>query len=437
MATVRMLLALASIKKWHIYQLDVNNGFLHGELKEEVYMCVPPGIETVNSSKVCKLLKSLYGLKQASRQWYERLSNLLLYLSSKQAHSDHSLFTHITPTSYTALLIYVDDIVLVGDSTTEIIKVKQILDSTFGIKDLGTLNFFLGIEVAHSSHGISLCQRQDCLNLLHDTGTLGCKPVSTPMEPGSHLYQDDGPLHHDVQSYRRLVGRLLYLTTTRPDITFAVQQLSQFLSRPTERHFKATQHVLHYLKAAPGQGLLLNSSSTLTLHGYSDSDWARCPDSRRSISGYCFFMGDSLITWRSKKQSTVARSSSEAEYRALAAATCEMQWLHFLLVDLQITCDKQAVLYCDNKSALHIAANPVFHECTKHLEIDCHVVREKLNSGLMKLLRVSSTFQLADLFTKALLPQVFFRLVSKLRMVNIYQSSACGGGVTRLEFWYG
>lgn len=427
MATVRLLLAIAAVKKWHIHQLDVNHAFLHGELQEEVYMRMPPGIDNTNPSKVCKLLKSLYGLKQASRKWYERLSNLLTDLGFQQAHADHSLFTYITPSSYTVLLIYVDDIVLAGDSVTEINKVKKILDSTFGIKDLGLLKFFLGIEVAHSSKGISLCQRQYCLNLLQDSGILASKPASTPMEPGSHLHQDDGPLFHDVLSYRRLVGRLLYLTTTRPDITFAVQQLSQFLSKPTVCHFKAAQRVLHYLKASPGQGLFLSSSSSLFLHGYSDSDWAGCPDSRRSISGYCFFLGDSLITWRSKKQSTVARSSSEAEYRALAAATCEMQWLHFLLADLQIPCVKQAVLYCDNQSALHIAANPVFHERTKHLEIDCHVVREKVNSGLMKLLPLSSALQLADLFTKALLPQTFFKLVSKFQLVNIYQSSTCGG----------
>lgn len=147
------------------------------------------------------------------------------------------------------------------------------------------------------------------------------------MELGSHLYQDDGPLFEDVLCYRRLVGKLLYLTTTRPDITFAVQQLSQFLSKPTTRHFKAAHRVLHYLKGSPGQGLFFSRSSSLFLQGYSDSDWAGCPDSRRSVSGYCFFLGDSLITWRSKKQNTVARSSSEAEYRALASATCELQWL--------------------------------------------------------------------------------------------------------------
>lgn len=428
MSTVRMLIALAAVKGWHIHQLDVNNAFLHGELQEEVYMSIPQGVHGVPPNKVCKLLKSLYGLKQASRKWYERLSTLLLGLGFKQSHSDHSLFTNISSTSYMALLIYVDDIVLVGDHLAPLTSVKKVLDANFGIKDLGTLKFFLGLEVVHSPREISVCQRQYCLNLLTDTGNLGSRPVNTPMDSGSHLYQDDSPLFQDVECYRRLVGKLLYLTTTRPDISFVVQQLSQFLSKPTMCHFKAVQRVLHYLKGTPGQGLFFARSSSLEIHGYSDSDWAGCPDSKRSISGYCFFLGDSLISWRSKKQMIVARSSSEAEYRALASATCELQWLCFLLADLGITLTKQPVLYCDNQSALHIAANPVFHERTKHLENDCHVVRDKVSAGLMRLLPLSSKHQVAELFTKALLPQPFFLLVSKLQMLNIYPSSACGGG---------
>lgn len=426
LTTVRLILARASIHHWHVHQLDVNNAFLHGELQEDVYMVIPQGVPS-SPNKVCKLLKSLYGLKQASRKWYKRLTALLLNCGYHQANSDHSLFTKHTHDTFTTLLVYVDDIVLVGTSLTEFDAVKTTLHSAFGIKDLGILKFFLGLEAAHSTKGITLCQRQYCLDLLEDCGTLGSKPLSTPVEPGTHLHNADGPLYSDVSSYRRLIGRLLYLTTTRPDISFAIQQLSQFLDKPTETHYKAAQRVLKYLKGCPGKGIFFPRSSSLQILGFSDADWAGCPDTRRSVSGFCFFLGDSLICWKSKKQTTVARSSSKAEYRALGTATCELQWLSFLLQDLRVHCSKQAVLFCDNQSALHIAANPVFHEHTKHLEIDCHVVRERCISELMKLLPLASEDQLADLFTKALSPKIFSHLLSKLSLIDIYQPSTCGG----------
>src|SRR4051812_15923210 len=253
-------------------------------------------------------------------------------------------------------------------------SIKLALDNTFKIKDLGTLKYFLGIEVAQSKAGIFLNKQKYCLDLLEDFGFLESKPVATPSDPAVKLHQDSSLPYHDIPSYRRLIGRLLYLNATRPDITFCTQQLSQFLSNPTVTHFNAACRVLRYLKSCPARGILFPCDSTLQLHGYSDADWAGCIDTRRSISGQCFFLGRSLISWRSKKQLTVSRSSSEAEYRALAAATCELQWFLYLLQDLHVTCTKTPVLYCDNQSAIHIASNPIFHERTKHLEIDCHLV---------------------------------------------------------------
>ncbi|XP_057426111.1 uncharacterized mitochondrial protein AtMg00810-like [Lotus japonicus] len=308
---------------------------------------------------------------------------------------------------FTGLLVYVDDVILVGSSLLEFQMVKDSLHSAFGIKDLGVLKYFLGLEVAHSTSGISLCQRKYCLDLLQEIGTLGSKPVSTPLDPALKLTLDQGKPCEDVMGYRRLVGRLLYLTHTRPDISFATQQLSQFMSQPTDMHYTAALRVLKYLKASPGLGLFFPRNTPLTLQGYSDADWAGCLDTRRSISGYCFYLGNSLISWKAKKKVTVSRSSSEAEYRALAYATCELQWLLYLLKDLRISCLKTPVLFCDSQSALHIAVNPVFHERTKHLEIDCHVVREKLQAGVVKLVPIPTALQVADIFTKPLQPRIF------------------------------
>jgi len=378
LTTIRLVIALSSIHNWHLHQLDVNNAFLHGELQEDVYMLLPPGIKPVKPNQVCKLQKSLYGLKHASRKWYERLTSTLLAQDYLQAASDHSLFVKKTSSSFIVLLVFVVDIILAGNSISEFDQIKSVLDSLFKSKDFGQLKYFLGIEVAHSKLGISLCQRKYCQDLLADSGTVGSKPVSTPSDSSIKLHHDSGPPFDDIAAYRRLVGRLLYLNTTRPDITFITQQLSQFLSKTAQTHHNAALRVLKYLKGCPGRGLFFPRNSSLTLQGFSDVDWAGCLDTRKSISGQCFFLGNSMISWRTKKQITVSRSSSEAEYRALASATCELQWILYLLRDLHVSCSKLPVLYCDNQIAIHIASNPVFHERTKHLEIDCHLIKEKL-----------------------------------------------------------
>ncbi|XP_062017496.1 uncharacterized mitochondrial protein AtMg00810-like [Rosa rugosa] len=276
---------------------------------------------------------------------------------------------------------------------------KKILSNNFLIKDLGNLKYFLGVEDARSKKGIAISQRKYTLDLLDDAGLLGARPAKFPMDQNLKLTATDGEILKDPSRYRRLVGRLIYLTVTRPHITYSVHILSQFMHQPRKPHFEAALRVLRYLKGTPGQGLLFPSQSSLKLKGYCDADWGGCPTTKRSVSSYCVFLGDSLISWKSKKQSVVSCSSAEAEYRSMASATCELTWLKYLLQDLQVHHPEPARLVCDNQAALYIAANPVFHERTKHIEMDCHVVRERIQMGVIATAYTPSTQQVADIFT--------------------------------------
>ena len=236
MTTIRTLLAVAAAKNWYLHQLDINNAFLHGDLYEEVYMQVPPGLPQTAPNQVCKLIKSLYGLKQASRQWNLKLIQALHSQGFVAAHSDSSLLLKITDQSFTALLIYVDDVIVASDSQEAVAAIKQFLHASFQIKDLGQLRYFLGLEIARSTAGIVLNQRKYATDLLTDTGFINCKPTATLMVANAKLFKQDSPALPDNVMYQKLVGKLLYLCTTRPDIAHSVQQLSQFLDAPTEKH---------------------------------------------------------------------------------------------------------------------------------------------------------------------------------------------------------
>ncbi|CAL1371101.1 unnamed protein product [Linum trigynum] len=425
--TVKTLLAVASVKNWELSQMDVSNAYLNGELEEEVYMKLPPGMEI--PGKACKLKKSLYGLKQAGRQWYARLTDALIRFGFNQSFSDYSLFTKKTGQGITIILVYVDDLILSGDDQDMIQEAKAFLSKEFKVRDLGKLKYFLGLEIARSSAGISVTQRKYCLDLLTDTGFLSSKPTKTPSDMKTRLSQFNDEESEDPYEYKSLVGRLSYLTTTRPDISYLVQQLCQFQAQPKRSHLKASHRILRYLKNSPGQGLFFASNTNFTLTGYSDSDWGACPDTRRSITGYCTFLGDSLITWKIKKQAIVSKSSSEAEYRALSQLSCEVQWITQLLKDLNVEYQGPATVFCDNKSTIHMAENPVFHERTKHIEIDCHVIRERVKSKLISLKYVCTDRNLADIFTKGLSAHRFKWILFKLGVYDIY-SPACGGQST-------
>lgn len=420
LVTVRCLLAIASAHSWPLHQLDVQNAFLHGDLEEEVYMSLPQGFRRQGETKVCRLLKSLYGLKQASRQWFAKFSTALIDDGFIQSKTDYSLFTRSRDQQFTIVLVYVDDIIVTGNNETDIRHLKEFLHQRFHLKDLGLLKYFLGLEVARSARGICLSQRKYALEIIEETGLLGAQPVHIPMEQNHKLNASDGALLTDPSSYRRLVGRLIYLTITRPDIVYPVHVLSQYMSQPRKPHLDAALRLVRYLKRAPGQGILLSSSSDLQLRMYSDSDWASCSDTRRLTTGFCSFLGTSPISWKTKKQHTVSRSSAESEYRAMASAACEITWLLYLLKDMGVDHPQPAILFCDNQAALHMAANPVFHERTKHIEIDCHFIREKLRQGFIRTAYMPSKEQLADIFTKSLGKDQFQLLLRKLGVLDIH-----------------
>ncbi|KAI3692000.1 hypothetical protein L6452_31805 [Arctium lappa] len=290
LVTVRTLLAVAVKRDWIIHQLNMNNAFLHGDLDEEVYMKIP----------------------QASRNWYHKFTTFLLSLSFKQSKADHSLFIYETENITVVALIYVDDVIITGNCLNKIQEIKKQMDKEFSVKDLGPLKYFLGIEVAKTSDGLVLSQRKYTLDILKDSGKLGCKPSSFPIEQGLKLDKGENEPSVDASQYRRLIGRLLYLQATRPDITYSVNVLSQFVADPRNNHLEAANRVLRYLKATPGQGILLSRAGDPVLNAYCDTDWLGCSYTRRSRTGYFLLLGGTPISWRTKKQSVVLRSSAEA-----------------------------------------------------------------------------------------------------------------------------
>ncbi|RVW85438.1 Retrovirus-related Pol polyprotein from transposon RE1 [Vitis vinifera] len=375
-ASVRLLISMAAMCSWPLYQLDIKNVFLHGDLAEEVYMEQPPGfVAQGESGLVCRLRRSLYGLKQSPRAWFSRFSSVVQEFGMLRSTADHSVFYHHNSLGQCIyLVVYVDDIVITGSDQDGIQKLKQHLFTHFQTKDLGKLKYFLGIEIAQSSSGVVLSQRKYALDILEETGMLDCKPVDTPMDPNVKLVPGQGEPLRDPGRYRRLVG----------------------------------------------QGVLYENSGHTQVVGYTDADWAGSPTDRRSTSGYCVFIGGNLISWKSKKQDVVARSSAEAEYQAMALATCELIWLRHLLQELRFGKDEQMKLICDNQAALHIASNPVFHERTKHIEVDCHFIIEKIASGCVATSFVNSNDQLADIFTKSLRGPRIKYICNKLGAYDVY-----------------
>ena len=354
----------------------------------------------------------------------------MLTLGFTEAKYDTSLFIYRHGTDRVFLLLYVDDIVLTASSQDLLRRIITALQKEFSMKDLGVLHHFLGVAVQQCSEGLFLSQRQYTLDVLERAGMTNCKPCSTPVDTHAKVSSTVGAPVSDPTQYRSLVGALQYLTFTRPDISYAVQQVCLHIHDPRDVHLSAVKRILRYLQGTIGHGLLLRPSTTSALLVYTDADWAGCPDTRKSTSGYAVFLGDNLVSWSSKRQNTVSRSSAEAEYRAVANGVAEACWLRQLLQELHSPLTKSTLVYCDNVSAVYLSTNPVQHQRTKHVEIDLHFVRERVAIGDVRVLHVPTTSQFADIFTKGLPTSVFCEFRSSLNVCPVDVPTA--GGV--LEF---
>ena len=368
---------------------------------------------------MCAFFRSpIYGLKQAPRTWFLRFGSFLLSLGFRASKSDTSLFILHHGSSIAYLLVYVDDIILTANSTTTLELLIRSLKSEFSMSDLGALHHFLGINVSPNTSGFFLCQQQYALEILERAKMLNCKPVSTPIDTSSKVSSTAGSVLSNPTHYRSLTGALQYLTLTRPDIAYVVQQVCLFMHEPRDTHMQLIKRILRYLQGTSHYGLQFYRSSSHDLVSYTDADWAGCPDTRRSTSGFCVFLGSNLISWSSKRQPTVSRSSAEAEYRGMANCVAEACWLRQLLHELQHPPRRATVVYCDNISASYLACNPVQHQRTKHVEIDLHFVRDRVALGEVRVLHVPSSSQFADLFTKGLPSPVFHDFRSSLNVLS-------------------
>ena len=326
------------------------------------------------------------------------------------------------------LLVYVDDLILKGYNATKVNHFISILTQRFSIKDLGLLTYFLGVEVVPNKQGLLLSQRRYIIDLLTQTKMQDAKTVLTPIPTSPTLMLNSSSSLSDPTEYHQVVGSLQYLLIIRPDIAFAVNKLSQYMHCPITEHWSFVKRLLRYLVGTIDDGLQLYKDSNLSLHAFSDStfslqafsdaDWAGDKDTFCSTSAYVVYLGKNPISWSSKKQRTVARSSTEAEYRSVENTAAELNFICYLLIDLGISLPYCPVIYCDNIGATQLCSNPIFHSRMKHVAIDFHFIRDQVQNGALRVAHVSSEDQLADALTKPLPRQRFLPLKHKIGILS-------------------
>ena len=414
MESLRTLIALAIQNGLKLHQIDVTTAFLNGELKEEVFMKQPEGfIVKGQEHLVCRLKRSIYGLKQSPRCWNSALDSQLKKMGFIQADSDPCIYRASVGETF-FIGVYVDDIVLAAKGEKRLNEVKKSLAEHFDIKDMGRLHYFLGMKVIQNeeSNEIWIGQPAYTQNLFQKFGMENAKAVKTPVDMSVKLVKAiESEDSVDQQLYQSAVGGLLYLSIgTRPDIAYAVSNVAKFSSHPTNKHWIAVKRIMRYLKGTSDLSLLYTKEGSYKCIGYSDSDWGGDLDDRKSTSGYLFQIGGGPVSWRSKKQSSVALSTAEAEYMALASAGQEAVWMRLLTAELCGNSMKELTIFEDNQSAIQMSKNPKFHGRAKHIGIKFHFIRELVSDGAVKLQYCLTEEMIADMLTKGLSPDRFTKL---------------------------
>lgn len=424
MTSIRLTLAIAAAHGWDMHQMDVKSAFLHEDLEEEIYMEQPPRF-VQNSSLVCRLRKSIYGLKQAPRAWYAKIDSFLLASRFTQCYSDPNVYFLQQDDSLLILVLYVDDFLITRSSPSIITMVKDALQDRFAMTDLGLLHYFLGIEISQSNSGITLAQPKYALDLLVRFHMADCKPSPTPFLSGVKLEVDCSTPLVDATLYRQLVSSLIYLTHSRPDISFAVGMVLRFMQEPHELHWKATKRILCYIQGTHSFGIHYRVGTDVDLVGYTNLDWVGDTQHRKSTSSYSFSLGSGPINWSSKKQNASAISSTEAEYREVVNAATEAIWLQGILTEFGIQYKLPTVIYCDNQSIIQICKNPVQHQ-----RIHMHFIRKLIHGQIIDLGFCPSSEQVADIFTKPFTESKFLHLRALFGVRSTSATTSSSGGAS-------
>jgi hypothetical protein len=420
--TIRMVLSIATQNNWKVYQMDVKSTFLNDILEEEVYIKQPPGYEVLGEEhKVYKLKKALYGLKQAPRAWYSRIDSYFVNNGFSKCANEPTLYVKVNDEGEILIVcLYVDDLIFTGNMSIN--SFKEAMEREFDMTDLGLMKYFLGIEVTQNEQGIFICQSKYANDVLKRFKMENVNPTPTPVALGLKLSKNDESPSVDANLFKRLVGSLMYLTATRPDIMYGVSLISRFMEKPKESHWKDGKRVLRYIAGTKRFGILYASSDNYKLIGYTNSDWGGNMDDRKITLGYIFHLGSGAISWASQKQPIVALSSAEAEYVAATSAACQVVWMRRVLSDLRHPQEEPTKIYIDNNSAIALSKNHVFHKRSKHIDTRYHFIRELVNNGDIYLEFCRSKEQLADIFTKPLAKNVFEHLREEIGIADIHGS---------------